>query len=550
MTQVADPPGTAAVPLFVDGFGQRLLTIDADGGDPVERLVFSAELADVDEFAPALGDLVSRFAATRHASYLRVRRVDRPSPGSLALVSDHAPGWRLSDLLRISAQRDLTVDLSTALNLLRQLVPAVALFSRHQKDLAIGNVAPERLIVTPQGRLVIAEHLLGTALASLNCSRERYWRDLRVALPPAPRISPRADATGIGLVALSLLLGRTVDEPEYPERLPALLASVAERVDGATRPLGIGLQSWLERALQIDVRTAFQSPGEAQVAFESVLASDRTYVTASTTLEQWLERCQRVLGPPADLSLRRAVPDPVQPAPVVVVSPSVAVPLPPPVVQPPDVPAAPVADVPVHGWRSSADAPVPVSDDDQADLSDASASPSRAPRLVPALAAISLAQAVAVGWLWTRDRGPALVGEGELVVHTRPASARVSIDGDERGVAPITVRLSPGTHVLEVRVGRAEPRVIPLTIQAGVQTAQYVELQSVPTTGGLEVKSEPARARVSVDGAARGSTPLVLSDLPPGDHEVTLDGGRGRQVKQRVRIEPGVTAQLVVPLPW
>jgi PEGA domain len=81
-----------------------------------------------------------------------------------------------------------------------------------------------------------------------------------------------------------------------------------------------------------------------------------------------------------------------------------------------------------------------------------------------------------------------------------------------------------------------------------VQTSQYVELQSVPTTGGLEVRSDPPRARVLVNGQARGSTPLVLSDLPPGDHEVVLDAGGGQQVKQFVRIEPGVTAQLVVPL--
>ena len=47
-------------------------------------------------------------------------------------------------------------------------------------------------------------------------------------------------------------------------------------------------QSWLKRALQFDVRTAFQSPSEAQLAFESVLASDRSYVTSSAKLEEWV----------------------------------------------------------------------------------------------------------------------------------------------------------------------------------------------------------------------------------------------------------------------
>ena len=42
-------------------------------------------------------------------------------------------------------------------------------------------------------------------------------------------------------------------------------------------------------------------------------------------------------------------------------------------------------------------------------------------------------------------------------------------------------------------------------------------------------------------------TPLVLKDLPPGDIEVMLQSSK-RQVRQTVRIEPGITSQLVVPL--
>ena len=57
----------------------------------------------------------------------------------------------------------------------------------------------------------------------------------------------------------------------------------------------------------------------------------------------------------------------------------------------------------------------------------------------------------------------------------------------------------------------------------------------------------PASARVTVDGRSRGDTPLVLRDLPPGDHEVLLEAGP-QKIKQTVRIEPGITSQLVVPL--
>jgi hypothetical protein len=163
-----------------------------------------------------------------------------------------------------------------------------------------------------------------------------------------------------------------------------------------------------------------------------------------------------------------------------------------------------------------------------------------------ALIALVAIEGVAIAWLLSRG-GPAMLDRGELVVQSRPVAARVSIDGEERGITPLTVELSPGSHVLEVRVGRSEPRVIPLMIRAGVQTGMYVELQSVATVGGLEVRTDSAKARVTIGGQDRGVTPLVLRDLPPGEIEVVVRLG-AREVRQTVRIEPGITSQLVVPL--
>jgi hypothetical protein len=170
-------------------------------------------------------------------------------------------------------------------------------------------------------------------------------------------------------------------------------------------------------------------------------------------------------------------------------------------------------------------------------------------RLVPiALGAVILLLIALVGWLFTRDTGAPRAGEGELVVQSRPQGARVSVDGTQRGVTPITVRLPSGAHVLEVQVGKSEPRVIPLTIQAGVQTAQYIELQGVQATGTLEIRSTPSGARVLIDGQARGTTPATIRDLAIGDHSVVLELG-GRKATQAVKIEAGSTAQLVVPIP-
>ncbi len=495
----------------VDGFGRRTRGIDPDTGDEVEFLELSPTLVEHAGFVAALGDRVARFATVRHASYVHLKRLDRPAADRLSLVSEDTAGWRLSQMLAASATAGRPIDVTVVIGLLRQLLPAVALFGRHNRDAAIGALAPERLIVTPQGRLVIAEHAFGPALEKLNLGRERLWREFRVCMAPSaglPRANPRADAHAIGVVALSLLLGRVLTEEEYPNALPALLAAANESRDGDLTPLSKPLLSWLSRALQLEVGTAFQSPHEAQVAFESVLASDRAYVTSSHALDEWVT----AVGAAIDRSGGSAV---AAPAPVLgTVAPTPA---------------------PQALYAPALSALVPA------------AAPARSP-LVLALIVFAIVQSGVVLWLWNRDPGAPRAGEGELVVQSRPVAARVSIDGEERGVTPLTISLPSGAHVLEVQSGKSEPRVIPLTIRPGVQTAQYIELQNVALTGGLDIRSDPPGARVTIDGRPRGTTPLTVRDLAPGDHQVVLEGG-GRKVTQPVRIDAGITAQLVVPLP-
>jgi hypothetical protein len=152
-----------------------------------------------------------------------------------------------------------------------------------------------------------------------------------------------------------------------------------------------------------------------------------------------------------------------------------------------------------------------------------------------------------VSWQFTRPAPELGVGEGELVITSSPEGAQVVIEGTQRGVTPLTVRLNAGAYVVEVKAGKSEPRVIPVQVKSGRSTAQYVELQGVTVTGGLEIRSEPSGARVVVDGQARGTTPMTIRDLPAGEHTVVLEAG-SRKVQQSVRIEAGTTARVTVPM--
>lgn len=135
---------------------------------------------------------------------------------------------------------------------------------------------------------------------------------------------------------------------------------------------------------------------------------------------------------------------------------------------------------------------------------------------------------------------------GTLKVDSRPPGAEVFVDGKSLGQTPLSVRLAAGSHRLEVG-SRSNPQVIPVTIAGGAEVQQYVEFPEIPERGELRVVSEPPGARVFVDGTPRGSAPITVTGLTPGEHSVALEGNAGT-VKQTVTITSGTTASLVVPL--
>ena len=186
---------------------------DPTSGDTLEVLCLRGELTAVPVFEFALRERVSRLADFRHAYYGRVRSVERLNDrrSTLALVSDWTPGLRLSEILADAARRGIALDINAALCLIRQLVPAVAMLHDSAGEVAHGAIGPERIVITPNARPVIVEHVMGSALERLRFSHERYWKELRIPLPRSaglPRFDHRADIMQIGVVALSLILGR------------------------------------------------------------------------------------------------------------------------------------------------------------------------------------------------------------------------------------------------------------------------------------------------------------------------------------------------------
>ena len=83
---------------------------------------------------------------------------------------------------------------------------------------------------------------------------------------------------------------------------------------------------------------------------------------------------------------------------------------------------------------------------------------------------------------------------------------------------------------------------MPVTITAGAEANQYIELSSARSAGGqLQVRTDPPGAQVSVDGVPRGTSPITVNDLAPGEHSVVLASAAG-SARQTVNVERGAAA--------
>jgi hypothetical protein len=129
-----------------------------------------------------------------------------------------------------------------------------------------------------------------------------------------------------------------------------------------------------------------------------------------------------------------------------------------------------------------------------------------------ALGVIAVAEGGFIGWKLLGGRGTG-TAPGNVRLDSKPEGAQVKIDGESKGVTPLSTSLSSGPHVLELSTG-GEPRVIPITVNAGETLGQYVELSGAPSLGRLSISSQPGGATVLLDGQPRGTRPRSSPTFP------------------------------------
>ncbi len=225
----------------------------------------------------------------------------------------------------------------------------------------------------------------------------------------------------------------------------------------------------------------------------------------------------------------------------------------------------------------------------------APATPAPAPISKPTVATVSK-QTVAPS-SEEKVSSPPPVASGRLQVRSSPAGAGVVIDGQSRGVTPLTLRdLALGAHTIEVshpdhnsrqrRVTLSERRpartldfeLRPTSAPAPAIMATVPPPASVATvpppadptapatkepaaadaiatasatkgkTGSLQVASRPSGAQVFVDDELIGTTPLLLSDIVAGSKRLRVELSGYKIWTRSVQVEPKARARVAATL--
>ena len=491
-------PGLASwyTPGLSDVLGDRLLMFDNSTASSLELLRFNREFSSSPEFEAALRQRLHQLENFAHPSFGRVRAVQWLGAGQgLALISNQIPGRRLSEILREARGPDY------ALELVRQLTPALAALHEQSEGIAHGLLTPDRIVVTPEGRLVIVEHVLGSALESLSLPVDRLRSELglvtldRADGEHAAPSRQRDDLAQLGMIALSLVAGRFVSPDDYPGKLTALLDELSQP-EGQGSLMLLRLRWWLEHALQLDGRT-FGSASEAQDAL--------------LELPEESDMQPAELKPfPSDIQALPAAPG-LAPGPEPAVGQETA---PPPAMWPAVPPTPPAAQTArprgFLPWSTQA-----------------------LRWAVLTLAAVTLVEAGVIGAMVYRRIKAAPVPPPLLLVESDIPGTQLMVDG-KRSATPVMLSVSPGMKAIHLLA--AEP----------ANAATAVSPEPASATGQVEVTSDPAGAHVTVDGTRRGVTPLTLP-LPPGQHVVIVSDGT-TNTSRTVSVVAGTTTTVMAAM--
>ena len=109
---------------------------------------------------------------------------------------------------------------------------------------------------------------------------------------------------------------------------------------------------------------------------------------------------------------------------------------------------------------------------------------------------------------------------GSLTINTQPAGAQVYVDDQPKGQTPANMPLRLGSYRLRLSKRDYVDKIATLVLDESQIHKTLTEKLNL-MTGAIKVSSKPAGATVSINGEAKGKTPVTLN-LPMGGYQVEI----------------------------
>lgn len=147
--------------------------------------------------------------------------------------------------------------------------------------------------------------------------------------------------------------------------------------------------------------------------------------------------------------------------------------------------------------------------------------------IVPIAAAALVGLVIGGLGMWGLQRFSAGRTPATLRIETTTPGVDVLVSGKTVGRTPVSLTLAPGVYPVQL-AGAGGKRDFNVSLAGGASVIRNVDMPTVvapdagDTLGSLAIQTDPDRLPVTVDGVERGVSPLTLSGLKPGAHQVAV----------------------------
>lgn len=158
---------------------------------------------------------------------------------------------------------------------------------------------------------------------------------------------------------------------------------------------------------------------------------------------------------------------------------------------------------------------------------------------------------------------PAADAIAEIEVRSVPPGATAWIGEELLGTTPVILKKPLGKYEVRVTRDRYEELAVPIALTRPGVSATGIDVSLVPAIASIRVSTTPTGAEISVDGTARGKSPVTVDGLSPGQPVIVQAVRKGFRTESRtvtpaggveitpvdVALEPTTAAVTAKPTP-